>query len=606
VATAYSYLRFSSADQAKGDSIRRQTEAAADWCKRNSIALDASLTLRDEGVSAFRGKNRENPDVHGMACFLQAVKTGRVPAGSFLILENLDRLTRESIVPAVNLFTGLLMAGVKIVQLRPVEHVFTAGADMTTVMLALVELSRGNSESVVKSQRIGAAWSNKQKHAKEKVITKRLPVWIKCENGKLVLDPARAAAVRRAFDMTRAGHSLSEIARAFNTERVPVPGRAKIAPPGQVGVKKEEKRRVAVVWSAALIHKIITSRACIGEYQPFQGRPGDRKPRGEPVRDYYPPVVGVAEFEDAQKSLRIRATVGRGRRGKHVHLFAGLLRDARTGGTFICRHLTKRESVLFPAGAVHGRGGNWISFPLRAFEEAVRSQLVEVKIEDAEAGAAGRNKIKILSDRQDELDTLTRKWRAKMDRPELVDVVADKLAELEQERRRVTDLLGEAHAENASPLSEAVGHLRTVGKVLDEDNSDENRLRCRAAIRRLVSEVWCLFRPGKGMRAAVVQVVLRNGLTRSYMILHRPAGRSRHGEWPAILQVRSFAEPEMAGGFDLRNAKHVAACEKLLSAIDTNTFAAPGTANGKNPPAPPSALPRKTRKALTARKEKKS
>src|SRR5262245_17290487 len=127
---AYSYLRFSSPQQAAGDSIRRQTQATRDWCDRNKVPLDESLTLRDEGVSAFRGKHRENPDVHGLATFLAAVKTGRVPRGSFLVVENLDRLSRESIVPAVNLFTGILLAGIKVVQLQPAEQTFHDGADM--------------------------------------------------------------------------------------------------------------------------------------------------------------------------------------------------------------------------------------------------------------------------------------------------------------------------------------------------------------------------------------------------------------------------------------------------------------------------------------------
>ena len=54
-----------------------------------------------------------------MAAFLQAVKLGPGARGSFLVVENLDRLTRESIVPAVNLFTSSSWPGVKIVQLSP-------------------------------------------------------------------------------------------------------------------------------------------------------------------------------------------------------------------------------------------------------------------------------------------------------------------------------------------------------------------------------------------------------------------------------------------------------------------------------------------------------
>jgi hypothetical protein len=55
---AFSYLRFSSPEQAKGDSVRRQTEATADWCQRNNAQLDTSLRLEDRGVSQITIKSR--------------------------------------------------------------------------------------------------------------------------------------------------------------------------------------------------------------------------------------------------------------------------------------------------------------------------------------------------------------------------------------------------------------------------------------------------------------------------------------------------------------------------------------------------------------------
>src|ERR1051326_2659322 len=102
-AVAYSYLRFSSPEQAKGDSVRRQTELRDTWLERNSIVLDTSLTLRDEGISGFSGKHRENPDRHALAAFLRLVQTGRIARGSYLVVESLDRLTREHIRPALTL-----------------------------------------------------------------------------------------------------------------------------------------------------------------------------------------------------------------------------------------------------------------------------------------------------------------------------------------------------------------------------------------------------------------------------------------------------------------------------------------------------------------------
>src|SRR5687768_3108579 len=106
---AFSYLRFSSPGQADGDSVRRQTDLRDNWLKRHPNArLDTSLTLADKGVSGFTGAHRKNPDRHALAAFLKLVEQGRVPRGSYLIVENLDRLSREDIQPALMLFLGLL------------------------------------------------------------------------------------------------------------------------------------------------------------------------------------------------------------------------------------------------------------------------------------------------------------------------------------------------------------------------------------------------------------------------------------------------------------------------------------------------------------------
>src|SRR5262245_58222501 len=94
-ATAYSYLRFSSPAQADGDTVRRQSALRDDWLRRHShVTLDQSLILADRGVSGFTGEHRTNKK-HHLARFLDLVRRGRVAAGSYLIVENLDRLSRE-------------------------------------------------------------------------------------------------------------------------------------------------------------------------------------------------------------------------------------------------------------------------------------------------------------------------------------------------------------------------------------------------------------------------------------------------------------------------------------------------------------------------------
>jgi DNA invertase Pin-like site-specific DNA recombinase len=105
---AYSYLRFCSQQQRKGDSLRRQIEARDRFIGERGLRLETSLQLQDLGVSAFRGKNRTTGALAGL---LQAVEQGKVAKGSYLLVENLDRLTREQISDALELFLGILNRG---------------------------------------------------------------------------------------------------------------------------------------------------------------------------------------------------------------------------------------------------------------------------------------------------------------------------------------------------------------------------------------------------------------------------------------------------------------------------------------------------------------
>src|SRR5919202_870899 len=90
---AFSYLRFSTPEQMKGDSFRRQAVLAQEYASRHGLDLDTDLTFRDLGVSAFRGKNAETGR---LGDFLQAVADGLVPPGSFLLVESLDRISRQA------------------------------------------------------------------------------------------------------------------------------------------------------------------------------------------------------------------------------------------------------------------------------------------------------------------------------------------------------------------------------------------------------------------------------------------------------------------------------------------------------------------------------
>lgn len=87
----YSYTRFSTPEQAKGDSYRRQTDAAERWAAGRGLVIDDQLSMADEGMSAYRGSNTSEG---ALGTFLQLCQRGLVEPGSFLVVESLDRISR--------------------------------------------------------------------------------------------------------------------------------------------------------------------------------------------------------------------------------------------------------------------------------------------------------------------------------------------------------------------------------------------------------------------------------------------------------------------------------------------------------------------------------
>jgi DNA invertase Pin-like site-specific DNA recombinase len=53
---AYSYVRFSTPDQAKGDSKRRQIAMTAEYAERHNLDLDDSLTFKMKACRPSRAR----------------------------------------------------------------------------------------------------------------------------------------------------------------------------------------------------------------------------------------------------------------------------------------------------------------------------------------------------------------------------------------------------------------------------------------------------------------------------------------------------------------------------------------------------------------------
>jgi len=293
----YSYVRFSTIEQRKGDSHRRQTAAAEEWAKKHGYVLDDSLRP-DLGISAYSGEHRAKGALGG---FLTKVKQGLIIPGSILLVENLDRLSREQALDALGLFTDIIKADIKIVTLADgMEYTReTINSNMMQLMMSLVILSRGHEESAIKSKRLREAWRNKRAKLGERKLTARAPAWLCLDEKRteFFLIPERAEVVRRVFEMKLQGIGCPSIVKILNQENAWSPKNG---------------------WRESYVVKILNTPAVIGEFQPHKyiSAPDGKKvrqPAGDIILDYFPRCVSDELFHAVQAQF----AKNRGRGGKN-------------------------------------------------------------------------------------------------------------------------------------------------------------------------------------------------------------------------------------------------------------------------------------------------
>lgn len=111
---AYSYLRFSTPEQGRGDSFRRQAELAKNYAALNDLELDEKMQFHDLAVSAYHGRNAR---IGALKNFLDQIEIGKIERGSYLLVESLDRITRDEMYAALRLFLKIINIGITLVTL---------------------------------------------------------------------------------------------------------------------------------------------------------------------------------------------------------------------------------------------------------------------------------------------------------------------------------------------------------------------------------------------------------------------------------------------------------------------------------------------------------
>jgi DNA invertase Pin-like site-specific DNA recombinase len=296
---AYSYVRMSSPEQRKGDSHRRQLELSKKYAFQHGLELVAG-PFEDLGVSAFKGANVTEGK---LGSFLKAVEEGKIEKGSYLLVESLDRISRQEVRKSLGLFLQIIDLKINIVTLVD-QRVYTAEkTDELDLIISLVIMSRGYEESRIKSHRIAAAWANKRANAHLQPLTAKCPAWLKLmvKDSKKTYEviPDRVKIVESIFADAARGIGAYTITRRLNEKSIASFGKS-------------------AGWQTSSVSKILTNRAVLGEFQPHKLVNRKRRPDGEPTKNYFPQIISEQLFYRAKQGRAERRLSGQGRKGQRL------------------------------------------------------------------------------------------------------------------------------------------------------------------------------------------------------------------------------------------------------------------------------------------------
>jgi DNA invertase Pin-like site-specific DNA recombinase len=553
---AYSYIRFSTREQEKGDSLRRQMDKAKDYCKKRGWRLDDTLTLRDLGVSAFRGDNAFNGN---LGVFLKAIDNGSVQPGSALVVESIDRISRQGIDEGYDICKQIIKAGVLLVTLSP-EREFGIEAIKSLSKGALeiqLILERAAEESERKSERAHDTWVGKRKKSVENghILTHRLPAWVQEVGGQLELIPAKALVVKKIFDLAIAGYGTMRIVTKLTAAKVePLSGRKH--------------------WSRSYVALILGDRRAVGDYQP-RNRQGE--PDGAVIKEYYPAAVTEDEWTLAS-SVTAKQRRQPGRVGHHVNLFAGLLMNARHGDTYFACTRTwygRQNRLLINLGAKEGRQPSY-TFPLPCFEEAVLALLRELDPHAILNGDTPPDETTAINAEKARVEARIAELENGLREGGEVAAGLRALRVLEAQARDLGDQLSDARQRAAHPLSETWGEAQgLLAALATSPDPADARTRLRDALRGLIAEAWLLVVPLPSHdRLCALQIYFhtddpKKQKRRDYLILHRPG---RNNGTPARWWSKSLSAVSIDGDLDLRRPEHAKKVEETLKKVDTATL----------------------------------
>lgn len=280
--TAICYGRFSTTEQSKGYSLERQKTKAIEFATLQGWTVEKFIF--DEGKSAFHGRNLQR----GAALYdFELEASEGLHKGKVLVVENIDRLSRQGARAVAKLIWGLNECGVDVATYHDDQIYRAENSDMLEIFGMILKAQMGHEESRKKSQRIQASWENRYKGIAAGTHNKPLPHvphWVDFEDGVYSLNEYRTQVLNEIYDWYLAGEGIHRIVTKLNDRNEPI--------------WTIYKNRNQNGWFYSYIYRLLTKRTVLGEYITLKGE--------TIATDFFPQAVSTDKFNQVQSLLGMK------------------------------------------------------------------------------------------------------------------------------------------------------------------------------------------------------------------------------------------------------------------------------------------------------------
>ncbi len=461
---AISYIRFSTKIQSVGDSTKRQSKYINDWLKRNpDYYLDESLRFQDLGISGFSGANAKSG---AFGEFLAAVESGYIEAGSVLLVESLDRVSRQDIDTAGEQLRKILRSGVEVVTLVDNEwYTKESLKDSLSMIKAMLVMERAHEESAMKSTRLRSVWAAKRERAaKGEIMSKRCAAWLKVseDRSRFEFIPENVKAVQRVFQLRLEGLSHVKIAKQMNDEGFSTLNQFKSVTGG---------------WSQSSVTELLSNRSVIGFKVPSKSM----AVKGvSEIPYYYPSIITDEQFYAVQQLKQ-----GSGRKPSSdlpllTNLFKGVLRCSECGFIVVVAGVSAKRSGIYKCSMKSEGRCNSVGFSRLQTDRA----LVQGLLYNANRLFLNRDNGSAIGALQGELEQLQKQRERLIKLAMLADDTESMAKDLKALNSQIKDAekaVSEVHQREQSSQLETISHLDLTVK--------KDRIEAQIIIKRIVKEI---------------------------------------------------------------------------------------------------------------------